>query len=301
MRRLRYYTLDVFTDRAFGGNPLAVVFDGEQLDANAMQAIAAEFNLSETVFVLPPTRPSATRRVRIFTPRTELPFAGHPTVGTAFLLATLGECDLATPNPALVLEEAVGDVHVAIRLAGGAVLGTQMSVPKMPARLSEAPPADRVAEVLSLTSADLRPDIPPQSWSCGVPFLFVALNDAEAVRRAALRHESWARLLERSAAANVFVFAFGERAAEARIRARMFAPGFGIPEDPATGAAVSALAGCIANGLPDGRHAWVVEQGVEMGRPSRLELECEREGGGFVAVRVGGPSVRISEGVMSVG
>jgi len=299
--RLRYYTLDVFTDRAFGGNPLAVVFEGEDLDGNTMQSVAAEFNLSETVFVLPPTRPSATHRVRIFTPRTELPFAGHPTVGTAFLLAALGECDLAAPKPTLVLEEAVGDVHVAIRVAGGTVLGTQMSVPKMPEPLSEAPPADRVAEVLSLSAADLRPDMPPQSWSCGLPFLFVALRDVEAVRRAALRHESWARLLELSAAANIFLFAFGERAAEAKIHARMFAPGFGIPEDPATGAAVSALAGCIAGELPDGTHAWVVEQGVEMGRPSRLELECERAGGGFVAVRVGGPSVRISEGVMSVG
>ena len=299
--RLRYHTLDVFTDRAFGGNPLAVVFDGEQLDANAMQAIAAEFNLSETVFVLPPTRPSATRRVRIFTPRTELPFAGHPTVGTAFLLAALGECDLAAPEPALVLEEAIGDVRVAIRVAGGAVLGTQMSVPRMPELLSEAPPAARVAEALSLSATDLRPDIPPQSWSCGVPFLFVALRDADAVRRAALRHESWERLLAGSPAANVFVFAFGERAAEAKVHARMFAPGFGIPEDPATGAAVSALAGCIAGGLPDGTHAWVVEQGVEMGRPSRLELECERAGGAIVAVRVGGPSVRISEGVISVG
>ncbi|MGH8629799.1 MAG: PhzF family phenazine biosynthesis protein [Burkholderiales bacterium] len=299
--RLRYHVLDVFTDRAFGGNPLAVVFDGERLDGGTMQAVAAEFNLSETVFVLTPTRSSATRRIRIFTPRTELPFAGHPTVGTAFLLATLGECDLAVPKPAIVLEEAIGDVHVAVHVGGGVVLGTQMSVPKMPESGPEAPPAAGIAQMLSLTAADLHPGIRPQSWSCGLPFLFVALKDVEAVRRAALRHEIWVKLLERSPAANVFVFALGAASAHADLHARMFAPAFGIPEDPATGAAVSALAGCIASGLPDGRHAWVVEQGVEMGRPSRLELECERTGGKFVAVRVGGPSVRISEGVMCVG
>jgi trans-2,3-dihydro-3-hydroxyanthranilate isomerase len=155
--------------------------------------------------------------------------------------------------------------------------------------------------MLSLNKADLHPDITPQSWSCGLPFLFVALRDVEAVHRAALRHEIWVRLLEGSPAANIFAFAFDACAGDARIHARMFAPVFGIPEDPATGAAVSALPGCIASGLPDGQHAWVVEQGVEMGRSSRLELECERARGTFSAVRVGGPSVRISEGFMSIG
>lgn len=300
MRRLRYYTLDVFTDRAFGGNPLAVVFDADSLDGNVMQAIAAEFNLSETVFLLSPTRPSATRRIRIFTPRTELPFAGHPTVGTAFLLATLGECNLAVPKPALVLEEAIGDVHVAVHADNGKVLGTQMSVPKMP-ESGPAPPAARLAEMLSLSAADLHPGLKPQAWSCGLSFLFVALKDLDAVRRARLRQEIWAQVLDGYWAVNVFVFAFEAVASDVQIHARMFAPAFGIPEDPATGAAVSALAGYIANGLPDGRHKWVVEQGVEMGRASRLELECERAGGKFAAVRVGGPSVRISEGVMSVG
>lgn len=301
MRRLRYHTLDVFTDRAFGGNPLAVVLDADGLDDKLMQSVAAEFNLSETVFVLPATGLLAGRRVRIFTPRTELPFAGHPTVGTAFLLASLGECDLSAPDPAIVLEEAVGDVRVAVRTAGGAVVGTQMSVPKMPERGPKAPAAGRLAEMLSLSKADLDPRIPPQSWSCGLPFLFVALKDVQALRRAALRYEIWVKLLQGSPAANVFIFAPDARADASRIRARMFAPAFGIPEDPATGAAVSALAGCIASDLPDGKHAWVVEQGVEMGRPSRLELECERVGGRFSAVRVGGPSVRISEGVMSIG
>lgn len=300
MPSLRYYTLDVFTDRAFGGNPLAVVFDGENLSGETMQAIASEFNLSETVFVLPPARPSATHRVRIFTPRTELPFAGHPTVGTAFLLASLGQCDLRGPRPELVLEEGVGDIHVSVRLSNGKVVGAQMSVPKMPVPGPEAPSAARLAEMLSLTAADLHTDIAPRAWSCGLPFLFVALRDVDSVRRAALRQEVWAKLLDGYTASNVFVFAFGAIAPDAQIHARMFAPAFGIPEDPATGAAVSALAGCIGEGLADGRHAWVVEQGIEMGRPSRIELECEKSGGRIVAVRVGGPSVRISEGVISV-
>jgi trans-2,3-dihydro-3-hydroxyanthranilate isomerase len=299
MRRLRYHTLDVFTDRAFGGNPLAVVFDGESLDGATMQSVAAEFNLSETVFVLPPLRPSSTRRARIFTPRTELPFAGHPTVGTAFLLADLGECDLAAPDPAVILEEGVGDVRVRIQVEKGRPVGARMSVPKMPERGPQPPPAPQLAEILSLSAADLHPGLPPQAWTCGLPFLFVALKDLDAVRRARVRQDPWARALEASWAPNIFVFAL--EADSADVHARMFAPGFGIAEDPATGAAVSALAGCLGQSLPDGRHAWLVEQGVEMGRPSRLELECERAGGRFTAVRVGGPAVRVSEGVMSIG
>jgi trans-2,3-dihydro-3-hydroxyanthranilate isomerase len=300
MRRLRYHILDVFTDRAFGGNPLAVVFDAEHLGGGTMQAVAAEFNLSETVFVLPTSKPGANRRLRIFTPRTELPFAGHPTVGTGFLLAMLGECDLATPDPVLVLEEGIGNVHVRIPVRAGRPVGAVMSVPRMPERLPAPPAAAALAEMLSLPAAELHPEIAPQAWSCGLPFLFVAMNGVAAVQKASVRQEVWAKLLRDYQAPNIFVFAFGAVAADANIHARMFAPAFGIPEDPATGAAVSALAGCLGQSLPDGRHAWVVEQGVEMGRPSRLELECEKTGGTFTAVRVGGPSIRIAEGVLQL-
>jgi trans-2,3-dihydro-3-hydroxyanthranilate isomerase len=298
--RLRYHVLDVFTDRAFGGNPLAVVFGGDTLSSQLMQTVAAEFNLSETVFVLPPRDSRATRRVRIFTPRIELPFAGHPTVGTAFLLATLGECDLSVPEPVVVLEEGVGDVHVRIQVHAGEPIGAQMSVPRMPEPGPAPPTAPALAKMLSLTADELDPDIAPQTWSCGLPFLFIALKSVAAVERAAVRLDLSVELMRGYPAQNFFVFAFGGVAPDADIHARMFAPAFGIAEDPATGAAVAALAGCLARTLPDGRYRWMVEQGIEMKRPSRLALECEKAAGRISAVRVGGLAVRIAAGVLKV-
>jgi trans-2,3-dihydro-3-hydroxyanthranilate isomerase len=298
--RLRYFVLDVFTDRAFGGNPLAVVFGAEPLSGDTMQNIAREFNLSETVFVLEPRNRAATHRVRIFTPRVELPFAGHPTIGTAFLLATLSEWDPPERAPSFVLEEAVGNVPVQIQLSGREIVGAQMAVPRMPERGPEPPPAAELARMLSVPPDGLHPEIASQIWSCGVPFLFVALVDIPAVQKANLREPLWKDLLNGYAAQNIFVFAFGGLLPDAQIHARMFAPAFGIAEDPATGSAVSALAGCLGDSLPDGRYRWVVEQGLEMLRPSRLELECDRAGGRFQAVRVGGPAVVIAEGTLRV-
>lgn len=183
--KLRYYVLDVFTDQPFGGNPLAVVFGGDHLSGETMQKIAGEFNLSETVFVLRLRNAEATHRVRIFTPRVELPFASHPTVGAAFLLATLGECDLqARPAPLLVLEEEVGNVRVQIQMGDGKIVGATMSVPRMPERGPEPPPATGLAQMLRLPAEALHPEIGPQIWSCGVPFLFVPLADVNAVGRA---------------------------------------------------------------------------------------------------------------------
>ena len=300
LMRLRYFVLDVFSDRVFGGNPLAVVFDGEQLDDATMQSIAAEFNLSETVFVLPPTVPQATHRVRIFTPRAEVPFAGHPSVGSAFLLASLGECDLSVAEPAIVLQEQIGNVVVRVFSEQGRVVSTRMSVPQMPARVAATIDAEALAAMLSLEPHDLHPVIAPQAWSCGIAFLYVPVRDIAAARRAVLRLDLWERQLQQQAACNVYVLAFEAELPGAHIHARMFAPAFGVFEDPATGSAAAALAGLLAAEFPEGRTQWLIEQGVELGRASRLALEYQRAASGLDSVQVGGPSVRVAEGVIQL-
>lgn len=293
---LQFHTLDVFTDTLFGGNPLAVVFGAESLKADRMQAIAAEFNLSETVFVFPPARRTSTRRVRIFTPRAELPFAGHPTIGVAWLLATLGDYQSGEAGPRVVLEETVGDVEVALDMSGGQPVAARMAVPLTPAESPFAHGATQLAPMLGLAPGDFHPDYQPCVYSCGTPFVFVCLNSLDAVRHARLRLDVWERLLSSAKANMVFVFSFETESLHAQIHARMFAPSMGIAEDPATGSAVSALAGLLASRHEDGAREWVVEQGIEMGRPSRLVLEYECRGRQASPVRVGGTSVRVSEG-----
>ena len=297
MARYHFFTLDVFTGRPFGGNPLAVVLDAERLGSEQMQAIAAEFNLSETVFVLPPAKPSGAKKLRIFTPRTELPFAGHPTVGTAFLLAKLGLVQLDDADPVMVLEEAVGNVAVTVQLGPDGPIATQMSVPKMPEPGPDPPPAQALAAMLSLSAEDLLPDRLPRAYSCGVPFLFVPLRDREAVARARIRSDLWEKTVSQWWASSVFVFTFDTETPQAQVHARMFAPAFGIVEDPATGGAAAALAGYLCDmEVRDGSFHWRIEQGFEMGRPSLIELEAVKSGGRVTAVRVGGRSVLMSEG-----
>lgn len=300
--RHRFYTLDVFTGRRFAGNPLAVVLDAESLDGERMQTIAAEFNLSETVFVMPPARPGNAAKVRIFTPRAELPFAGHPTIGTALLLARQQLVGFDAAEPILVLEEGVGDVPVDLRIEQGVPAVATMSVPGLPQRGPAAPDAAALAAMLSLSSNDLLPGHVPCGWSCGVPFLFVAVRDREAIRRARLRSDLWEKLLMHWWAPSVFVFTFDTESTDAQVHARMFAPAFGIAEDPATGGAVSALAGYLcAAGAGDGDFRWQIEQGYEMGRPSQLELEARVAGGRLASVRVGGRAVGVSEGWVDAG
>ena len=305
MADLRFYTLDVFTDTLFGGNPLAVVFGAESLEADRMQTIAAEFNLSETVFVLPPARETSTRRIRIFTPRAELAFAGHPTIGAAWLLASLGEFEPAElesgeGGACVVLEEAVGDVAVDVKMAADLPVAATMSVPVAPARLSFPHEAIEIAPMLTLEPDDVGADYELGVYSCGTPFVFVCLKSADAVRRARMRDDVSERLLAGTEAIGVFLFAFETESPRAQIHARMFAPAMGIAEDPATGGAVSALAGLLATRQQDGKHELVVEQGVEMGRPSFLTLEYECREGQASAVRVGGSCVRVSEGALTV-
>ena len=299
--RYRFHTLDVFTNTRFGGNPLAVVLDADTLNGGQMQAIAAEFNLSETVFVLQPANAGGNRRkLRIFTPQAELPFAGHPTVGTGYLLAALKLLEVNPAQPVMVLEEGVGDVAVTVQFGKDGPLSTRMSVPRMPERGPAAPPHADLAAMLSLAEADLLTG--HAAYSCGVPFLFIPVRDRKAIARVKLRMDLWGKLLSDWWAKSVFLFTTDTVSPDAQIHARMFAPAFGIHEDPATGSAASALAGFLHDQKPrDGQRRWLIEQGFEMGRPSHIELEADVSGARITAVRVGGASVLVSEGWINTG
>lgn len=290
MREFRYFTCDVFTERAFGGNPLAVVVDARGLDSAEMQAIAREFNYSETTFVTPPADPRSTARVRIFTPGAELPFAGHPTVGTAFVLASAGESDARE----MVFEEGVGPVPVRVdRDAENRVSGCTLTAARLPERGPAPPDRDSIAAMLGLAGQDLAE--PAEAWSCGLPFLVVPLVSVVALERARLDLERWRALLGSYITQKVYPIA---QADASTWRARMFAPGSGVPEDPATGSAAAALAGWLAQRSVEesGRLKWEIRQGEEIGRPSRIFLEADIDRRAPTAVRVGGASVMVCDG-----
>jgi trans-2,3-dihydro-3-hydroxyanthranilate isomerase len=301
--RARYLTADVFTDHRFGGNQLAVFPDARNIDPGLMQNIAREFNYSETTFVLPPDDPSHTAKVRIFTPGGELQFAGHPTVGTAHVLATTGAVALTGPETRIVFEEGVGPVPVTIRATNGRPEFAQLSAAKLPEVGPPPPSRETLADILSLASSDLLDGAtPPESVSCGTPFLFVPLRDRGAVARARIRGELWEKALGNYVTDKVFLFAMDPEHADHHVRARMFAPSIGVPEDPATGSACVALGGYLAARDPrsDGTLRWVVEQGFEMGRPSILEVEADKKNGRTTAARVGGRTVVVCEGAMEL-
>lgn len=297
--RHRFYTTDVFTDRIFGGNQLAVLPNATRLSSEQMQLVAAEFGYSETAFVLPPEDERNTRRVRIFTPATELPFAGHPTLGTAHVLAATGEIPLADGPTHVTFEEGVGPVAVEIIPLGGEPALCKLTAAQPPEFGPEPPPRSELAATLSLAEEDLLPDA--ETVSCGVPFLFVPLVDLEAVRRASLDRAHWQRILSGYPAPSLFVFAREAEREGSDLHARMFAPALGIEEDPATGAAATALGGYLAvREEADGDLRWTVEQGFELGRPSILHVEARKTAGEVARLRVGGSSVLVSEGEIEV-
>ncbi|MDQ3949157.1 MAG: PhzF family phenazine biosynthesis protein [Gemmatimonadota bacterium] len=301
--KYRYYTADVFTDRPFGGNQLAVFPDARGIDSARMQEIAREFNFSETTFVLPPEDARHARRVRIFTPGAEIPFAGHPTVGTAHVLAAVGEIPLSGDTTSIVFEEGVGPVPVTIRAQGRHPVFAQLGVAKLPEIGPSPPAAARLAAMLSLDEGDLAgPDMPPEAISCGVPYLLIPLASRDAVARARLRLDLWEQTLRGYWTDDIFFFALDPEREDSDVHARMFAPGFGIAEDPATGSAAVALGGYLAARHPrlDGTLRWVVEQGFEMRRPSIMEVEVDKRDGAVTGVRVGGSTVLVCEGQMEV-
>ena len=299
-KRYRFITADVFTDRMFGGNQLAVFTDARGLDEATMQAIAREMNLSETVFVLPPETERGTRRLRIFTPGRELPFAGHPTVGTAFILAASGEVSLDGEFTRIVFEEGVGPVDVVIRTADSRPVFAQLSAAKLPEFGPPPPTTEIVAAALSLDVNDLESGgAAPRACSCGVPFLFVTVRDVATLGRTRVNTAIWEHEIAQYWASEFFVIA--HTGSDGEIRARMFAPAFGIGEDPATGSAATALAGYLTPaGAADGTRRWTIQQGVEMGRPSTMFLEADITRGTISAIRVGGASVLVSEGELTL-
>lgn len=299
--KLHFHTLDVFSDQPFGGNPLAVVFGGETLAASQMQKLAREFNLSETVFVLPPTRSEALHRLRIFTPAVELPFAGHPTIGSAALLAELGLAGHvdASGERHFLLEEGIGLVPVRVRRIAGETTYAELTTAQRP-ELRAAPDTAVLASLLGLEPGDLgHDDERPVAASCGMAFVLVPLRSPELLAAIDFDPAAARRALAGQWAQQLYVYARGY---ENEIRARMFAPQLGVPEDPATGAAAAALAGALASAATvDGDFTWVIHQGLEMNRPSLLQTRAERRGGAVTGVRVGGHSLRISEGLLHIG
>jgi trans-2,3-dihydro-3-hydroxyanthranilate isomerase len=299
----RFVTLDVFTSTAFGGNQLAVFPDAVGIPEDALIHITREFNFSEVTFCYLPSNPANTRRVRIFTPEKEVPFAGHPTVGTAIALHVLGESGASPGADAkLVLEEGVGPVPVTVRTGSGAPFA-QFAVAKLP-EIGPPPPSREVlAELLSIDAADVQAaPMAPQNVSCGLPFLMVPLRSVDAVSRARVRIDTFEATLKGSWAPEIFVFAKSPGGGDAHMHARMFAPGINIAEDPATGSANACLAGYLAARAPrpDGALTGTVDQGVEMGRPSRIEIEADKSAGVITAIRVGGNAVMVSAGTFTL-
>ena len=296
MRR-RFATLDVFTTRRFAGNPLAVVLDAEGLDGDAMQTITREFNLSETVFVLPPEDGRHRAKLRIFTPGRELPFAGHPTVGTAVLLGLDGQN--GADAQAFGLEEGVGIVTCIVERRGEGTGYARFRLPRLPEAMEGEPAVADVAWALGLDPSEIGFDRHmPSRHSAGNAFDFVPVATREAVARARPSADAFAKALGADGP-GVFVYTRETSEAGHQFHARMFgSPKTGIPEDPATGSAAAAFAGVLMQFEPlgDGTHSFVIEQGYEMGRPSQIDLQIVIEGGALTAAEIGGGAILVSEG-----
>ncbi len=296
----RFFTLDVFTDRALAGNPLAVVLDAQGLGDGGMQAIAREFNLSETVFVLPPDDPHQRARLRIFTPAKELPFAGHPTVGTAVLLGLLDHGH-AHGNVAFGLEEGVGLVPCAVEIKGEGHGEATFTLPRLPRREGDAPSDAALAAALGLDEGEIGFDAHrPCRMSAGNGFILVPVASKAAAGRAAPNPTAWDALRAGGDRGAVFLYTRETEDEAHHFHARMFAPGLGVTEDPATGSAVAAFAGAVTefDRPEDGEHVLVVEQGYEMGRPSQIRLTLNVENAALVKASIGGGAVVVSEGAL---
>src|SRR4029077_9133269 len=290
-----------FTDRAFGGNPLAVVTNAQGLASEQMQAIAAEFNLAETTFVLPPRDPAHPAEVRIFTPKAEMPFAGHPNVGTVVLARAGQSYGRAVAGDRLFFEEKAGLVRMELTREGGVVVATRLAAP-VPLSIGDEIAPEIVAEACSLKPDDIevkghRPCIA----SCGIPLVFAERTSRAGLPPAAVRTAVLARHLPMERAVGIHLYvAAKEHGVE--IQTRMFAPLFGVPEDPATGGANVALIGLLAHHRPEADLvlAKTIGQGFDMGRPSILEAAAEKKGGTVTATYIGGRCVPMMKGTIDL-
>ena len=299
--QIPFITVDVFTDCKFGGNPLAVIPDGRGLTGAQMQAIAGEFNLAETTFVLPPQDPSHTAQVRIFTPRAELPFAGHPNIGTAYVLAVeASRAGRALAEP-LVFEEKAGLVRLDLIKDGASVIGARLVPPQALTRGDDLDPEIVTAacslNVNDVESANHRPCIA----SCGIPLAFVEVKTRAVLASARPRAEVFTKHLPAERITGILLYVH-DRSDGFDLQVRMFAPLYGVPEDPATGSGNVALAGLLASlrPEPDLKLALRIAQGVDMGRPSLLEVAAEKRGGKIVGLSIGGRCVPMMRGVLEV-
>ena len=301
---LEFYTLDVFTDQRFAGNPLAVVLHADALTSEQMQAVTREFNLSETVFVLKPENPAHSARVRIFTPASEMPFAGHPTVGAAALLAELRAEDVGGSSSALVtLEEQIGLVRVGIRMPSDGSTFAEFDAPKIPEEVRNVASRDDLAAALGLMPVEIGfANHRPTCFNSGPVFTFVPVSSIDAIGRALPNMVHWEAALGGDGGGAAFLYCPDTVHTSCDYHARMFAPGHGVLEDPATGSAAVGFAGVIAkfDDPPNGTHKKQIEQGLEMGRPSFIALSLEMRGSELSNVRIGGSSVRVSHGKIRI-
>lgn len=304
MRERRYEILDVFTDRPLAGNPLAVVHDGDGLDDEAMQAIAREFNLSETVFVAPAAKPNHTARIRIFTPHFEMPFAGHPTVGSAVSLALARGLGENGDTMILVLEENIGDVRCVVTKSRAGVFA-EFDLPQLaePVALNATPEAIGAALGLGPHEVGFE-NHRVAAFSAGVPYVTIPVHGLKAAEKANLDARAWneiAPVRGNGVPASAYVYCRESVFHDSAFHARMFTGGPSTYEDPATGSALAAFSGAILTfDRPRGGswRGWV-EQGIEMGRPAKLRLEIDLEGGKASGARIGGNAVRVASGTLT--
>jgi trans-2,3-dihydro-3-hydroxyanthranilate isomerase len=292
--KLEFATLDVFTSTRFAGNSLAVIFDADGVETATMQAVAREFAHPESVFVLKPEAAGNTARARIFTPVIEMPFAGHPTVGTALALALRRGA-----GSEIAIEEKIGILKCCVETAGNDSGRARFTIPQLPQPAGVTASRDAIAAALGLAAVDIGFDNhQPSKWAIGPIFTFVPLRSLDAVRRCRVDDARWDAAFEAGGRSFAFVFSRETQDRAHSFHARMFAPAAGVREDPATGSAAAALSGFCASSLklPDGAHRFLIEQGYEMGRPSLIELSLTMRGGMLESASVGGAAVIVTEG-----
>lgn len=300
----RYYHMNVFTDRADGGNPLAVMTETDGLDSETMQALANKIGMSETVFVFEPNTPAHLASIRIFTPRAELPFAGHPTIGTAILLTRqrLWQPRESEFEALAVLEAKGGILRVGVMPAGEGAAFAEFDAPSVPQETVPPAPTDRIAAALGLAPSDIGfENFKPRCFSAGVPFTYVPIHGLEAISRAQIVEDYWNEAFgdERG---EPYLYCRETVTSRASFHARLFAPSHGIAEDPATGSAAVGFAGVVQlfDNPPEGLYKGVIEQGLEMGMPSQIFLEAEIAQRAIRAVRIGGHAVYIGEKTVAI-
>lgn len=301
MKTLKYSLVDVFTTEPFGGNQLAVFEEFSNLSSDFMQRIAKELNLSETVFIHPPSDPTKEKSLRIFTPQVELPMAGHPTIGAAFVMAEKGMINTRTGENEWIFEEGVGDVPVTVHKDHTHVSKVEMEQP-LPVFGDQYREMENVAKLLSLSIKDLDSTLPIQTVSSGVPFLYVPIRSLSSMKKINFRTDVWEKYFsENSHTKHIFTFTTETEEPTSTVHSRMFAPAMGISEDPATGAASGPLGAYLVKyGVipPSENEIYSIrsEQGIEMGRPSYIDITVMKEGSEIKKVKIGGKSIIIGSG-----